>query len=352
VADWGDFHNVTGAGWSVYWRISKHDESGLELWWADFQGKRVMWRGTMPLAIVPYHRPPGGSEPPGPQFCYKDGLDTYGGGAHFRALVHGAANSGKWWTNNAADAAKDTDAVVAVVEPATDFEPAHLVISAKFQCGWYQYVHSWQFGADGAIHPRAAMGGMLNPFAREVPHTHNFYFRIDLDIDGQYPHDVCEVFNHNSLNYPGGDQWDPVVKQSKLLADPQKARKWRVRNTISKNVNGEFRAYNIEIPQQAERDQYSTGDVFVTVYRGDNVQQGEGIGAIDSSDQELENQYAVGPLDIVKGNDIVLWVVVRSHHEPRPNAEEIDHLPYHYEGFSIVPHSFEVFRERDPAGNG
>jgi hypothetical protein len=82
------------------------------------------------------------------------------------------------------------------------------------------------------------MGGMLNPFPMGAPqyksHIHNFYFRIDLDIDGQYPHDVCEIFNHNSLNDPGGDKWDVVPKQMKLLANPDTARKWRVRSTTSK----------------------------------------------------------------------------------------------------------------------
>ena len=74
----GDFHNVTGAGWSVYWRIPKFKGGGLEIWWADFQGRRVMWRGSAPFAIVPYHHPDTGGEPPGPHFCYKDGTDSEG----------------------------------------------------------------------------------------------------------------------------------------------------------------------------------------------------------------------------------------------------------------------------------
>src|SRR5947208_3535812 len=85
------------------------------------------------------------------------------------------------------DRADDIEAVVVTVVPSDDFDPARLTISAKFQCGWYQYVHSWEFDSDGVIHPRVAMGGMLNPFPIGHPqyksHVHNFYFRIDLDID-------------------------------------------------------------------------------------------------------------------------------------------------------------------------
>jgi len=91
MAPFGDFHHEFGAGWSVYWRISKQKGSGLEIWWADFHGRRVMWRGTQPFAIVPYHRPV--VEPPPPEHTYKDGLNPQCGGADFRALRHTAPNS-------------------------------------------------------------------------------------------------------------------------------------------------------------------------------------------------------------------------------------------------------------------
>lgn len=345
MALFGDYHLVSGAGWSVYWRISQLHGSGLEVWWADFQGRRVLWRGTQPFAIVPYHRPHPGSEPPPPEHSYKDGLDTKCGGASFTALKHIAPNT---WASSAFNGANDLEAVVVNVDPVTDFGPARLMISAKFQCGWYQYVHSWEFDSDGGIHPRVAMGGQLNPNAPDTAHIHNFYFRIDLDIDGLFPHDVVEVFDHQSLNDPGGDTWNPITTQSKLLADPNTARKWRVRNTVSKNGLGQFRGYEIELPQLAGHTPYSTGDVWVTIYRGDSVQQGEGVGAANCSDSELENVYAVGPLNTGTGSDIVLWAVVRAHHEPRHQGEEADHLPYHYEEFSLTPRNFEVFRHGPP----
>jgi Cu2+-containing amine oxidase len=124
-----------------------------------------------------------------------------------------------------------------------------------------------------------------------------------------------------------------------------------VRDTKSKNDLGQNRAYQIEVPQTAGRDKYSTGDVWVTVYRGDSVQQGEDVGG-DCTDKVLESVYATGPLDTANGNDIVLWVVVRAHHEPRHKGEEFHHLPYHYEEFSITPRNFEVFRGQREVGRG
>ena len=82
MALFGDFHFVSGAGWTLYWRISKLHGSGLEIWFADFQGKRVVWRGTQPFAIVPYHRPIADPQPP--EFTYKDGINAQWAEWHLR----------------------------------------------------------------------------------------------------------------------------------------------------------------------------------------------------------------------------------------------------------------------------
>jgi hypothetical protein len=349
MAAWGDFHQVTGAGWSVFWRISQMDGSGLEVWWGDFHGRRVLWRGTQPFAIVPYHNPIPG-EPVPPEFTFKDGINPQCHGASFRALKHSAPNSGAPWKSSAWDAAVDTEAVVVDVEAATDFDPASLTISAKFQCGWYQYVHRWEFHGDGEIHPHLGMGGMLNPNDPSKAHTHHMYFRIDLDIDG-FSSDVFEVFDHKDYADPGGDAWTIVTKQGKHLANPPSARKFRIRDLKSASEKGDLRGYEIELPQLASVDTRGTGDLWVTVYRGDAVEQGSEVG-MHCDDRELEQLYANGPLDTVNGSDIVVWVAIRHHHETRHKAEEAEYLPYHYEAFSITPRGFEVFKVDKRQGTG
>lgn len=343
MALFGDYHLATGANWSVYWRISQLKGGGLEVWWADFKGRRVLWRGTQPFAIVPYHRPV--SEPPPPEHTYKDGLNQQCGGAPFRALKHTAPNSIVPWQNSAYDAVADTEAVVVNVEPADDFGPATLRIVAKFQCGWYQYVHRWEFDSEGVIHAALGMGGALNPFAKKKAHVHHMYFRIDLDIDG-YGTDVFEVFDHSSFNDPGGDGWATMSAQGKFVANPPTARKFRVRDLTSASALGALRGYEIELPQNAGLDAHSTGDIWATVYRGDSVQQGADVG-LDCTDNALQNVYAQGPLDTANGSDIVLWLAIRHHHEARWDAEEAEYLPYHYEEFHIAPRGFEVLPVRD-----
>lgn len=345
MALFGDYHHVTGANWSVYWRISEVKGSGLEVWWADFKGRRVLWRGTQPFAIVPYHVPVS-SQPPPPYHTYKDGLNPQCGGAAFTALKHTAPNS-NLWSISTYDAVVDTDAVLVQVEPADDFGPARLRIAAKMKCGWYQYVHRWEFDSEGVIHTALGMGGALNPFAKEKAHVHHMYFRIDLDIDG-FGTDVFEVFDHASFNDPGGDGWKVISAQGKFTANSATARKFRVRDLTSASELGALRGFEIELPQNAGLDAHCTGDVWATVYRGDSVEQGADVG-FDSTDKVLESAYAQGPLDTVNGSDVVLWIAIRHHHEPRWDAEEAEYLPYHYEEFHIVPRGFEVLRERDRA---
>lgn len=339
---WGDFHHATGAGWSVYWRLPDPDAGGLEIWWADFHGRRVLWKGSQPFAIVPYHFPVGGSEPQAPEFTYKDGLGHQFGGAPFTALKSGAPNADlrgqSQWV-----AGDDLAAVVVTIEPATSFDPAELAITAKFRCGWYQYVHRWEFNSYGEIHPSLGMGGALNPSAKDKAHVHHMYFRIDLDIDG-FSTDVFETFRHDGYDdNANGDHWKTTATQGKHLLDPGSARKFRVRDLVSTTSrSAPTRGYEIELPALAATDTHATADVWATIYRGDNVQQGAEVGPPHCSDAVLDT-YANGPLDTVNGSDIVIWVVVRHHHEPRNATEESNFLPYHYEGFHIEPRGFEIF---------
>ena len=342
MATFGDFHHVAGAGWSVYWRIPEQVGGGMEVWWADFRGHRVLWKGSQPLAIVPYHTPVPGGTPSGPEFTYKDGLGPQCGGAAFTALKSTAPNADlrglPGW-----HASVDTEAVDLQVEPASSFHPASLTIQAKFQCGWYQYVQRWEFDAYGEIHPALGMGGALNPFDMHKAHVHHMYFRIDLDIDG-FASDVFEVFRHVSFDdTAGGDKWTVEPAQGKHAVDPPSARKFRIRDLVSTTGPGKpTRGYEFEVGALAGTDTHSTADVWATVYRGDTVQTGEDIGPPDCSDKVLDG-YATGPLDTVAGSDIVAWVVVRHHHEPRDTTEELNFLPYHYEGFEIAPRGFVVF---------
>src|SRR6266849_5273183 len=123
MAPFGGYHWESWAGWSLAWRIPP-TESGLEIWWADFNGRRILWRGSAPFAIVPYHIDPCGVDPKPPNYTFKDGFDPQCDGASFLPLQHGAPNKWNHW--GAFSAAQDTDAVVVKKEAADDFHPARM----------------------------------------------------------------------------------------------------------------------------------------------------------------------------------------------------------------------------------
>ena len=71
---------------------------------------------------------------------------------------------------------------------------------------------------------------------------------------------------------------------------------------------------------------------------------------IDCTDKALESVYAQGPLNTATGSDIVVWIAIRHHHEPRFTAEEAVFLPYHYQEFQPTPRGFGVRRGEQPEG--
>jgi hypothetical protein len=64
-----------------------------------------------------------------------------------------------------------------------------------------------------------------------------------------------------------------------------------VRDLTSASAMGDKRGFEIELPQGAGTDKYSTGDVWATIYRGGSGQTGADVG-LNCTDDRLETVYA------------------------------------------------------------
>jgi hypothetical protein len=157
-----------------------------------------------------------------------------------------------------------------------------------------------------------------------------------------------EVLDHSNFNHHGGDGWTPSPLRASSSPTPATACKFRVRDLTSASAHGEKRGFEIELPQGAGTENYSTGDVWATIYRGSSVQTGADVG-FDCTDKTLESVYAQGPLNTSIGSDIVAWVAIR-HHGPRWRSEEAN--PYHREEFHVTPRGFEVLRTQQAGHEG
>jgi len=331
---------VSHAGWSVAWSIPSLVGEGLRVSKASFQGTSVLFRGGAPFVLVDYH----GLTP-----IFKDGLNppACGSGAPFTALppdAPNASNSGIPKTagndNQWDPVTNPTGAVMLEKLPATLTEPATLVIWAKFQCGNYQYVHRWEFSADGSIHPEMGLGGQLwqwNPGPDGLPggraHIHNFYFRLDFDIVSA-ANNLVQRFEHTSLNVLAGDSWSSIPTETKQTADPSKFTTWRIVNKTPK-ANGQLRGYELIPGSDGGPDgSYSTADLWVVRYKAGSEDGAD----VACNDGVLGSVYANG--ESVDGQDIVVWYCLRHHHLPRHKGEESKVLPYEFIGFRIEPRDF------------
>jgi Cu2+-containing amine oxidase len=326
--------SVSYADWSLSWSIPSLNGEGLVISKADYKGRRVLFRAGAPFVLVPYH-----SNSP----TFKDGLAPQCGGLPFLALKPTAPNVPSWELPPGSLASNDNQynagsnpggAVLVEQLPAGWTEPAKLVLWAKLQCGNYQYIHRWEFQADGTISAEIGLGGRLLRFvpAGTVAHIHNFYFRLDFDIDGSANNQV-ERLAHLGLG-TGQDQWTPILTEGKQAVNPGQFTKWRVRNKAAK-ANGQSRSYELVPGSDGAADgTYSTGDVWVLRY----ISGGEDGASVGCTDNVLETNYASG--QSIDGEDVVVWYCLREHHTPRPLGEETNVLTYHFDGFHIAPRDF------------
>jgi hypothetical protein len=321
---------VTHADWSLSWSIPTGWGGGLVISKARFRNDIVLFKGTQPFVLVPYH---GGSP------IFKDGINHQG--APYTPVLPTSANDSQGLgtppagNDNQWDlVGNPTGAVVVEKEQPTLIEPARVVLWAKFQCANYQYVHRWEFRADGVIEAGVGLGGHLwTPVPATSNHVHNFYFRLDFDIAGPGNNAVQEFAHPN--NNPSSDAWTTLTTEGKRTADPTRATKWRVVNKTPK-ANGMLRSYEITPASDMAPDKVSSSaDLWVLAY--DASQDGAAVGTNDSV---LGTTYLHGANAVVDGADVVVWYCLRHHHETRQKGEETLTLPYEFLGFHIEPRDF------------
>lgn len=337
--------SVSHANWSLSWAIPALKGGGLVIRKANFNGMRVLYEAGAPFVLVDYH-----ANLP----IFKDGLGwpACGNGLDFTALTPTAPNatgsaippSGVATNDNQYDSGTNPGGAVMVEKHGAELSEAeHLVLWAKLQCGNYQYIHRWEFGADGSIHVQVGLGGKLwtahpgpDGLAGGRAHIHNFYFRLDFDIDSA-GNNLVQEFGHTNLSVLAGDGWTDLKTEGKRTAKPAEFTTWRVVNKTPK-PNGQVRGYEL-IPGSSGLPDgtFSTADLWVVRYKPSG-EDGSNVGCNDSV---LGNVYAGGGSpETADGQDVVVWHCLRTHHLPRHRAEEDKVLPYEMIGFRVEPRDF------------
>jgi primary-amine oxidase len=354
----GAGHAVEWAGWKFRWGTRYRD--GLFLRDVSFRGRAVLKYAGMPEIFVPYD--PGQPRP-------EDAVD--GMGKNLAELLPGQdCRPGTVCRMFNAEGAESGKRVVAMHEESAglvylgDAGRAYgkmLVLWCASRLGDYTYIIQWRFRDDGCLMPQVGLTGRLSHTRKGSPspdgaiisrneqgetvfapsHVHNFYFRLDFDIDGP-ENDVVEEFRHQQdeprRSLSSRDGWTPIPREAARSLDGETFRSWRVADRLSTNVLGHRRSYELVpggngIFRGAESELAAQADLWVTRFKPREF-------PYSSTDPRPLKQalptYAND--ESLEGQDVVLWYAMHVHHIPR--TEDWPAMPVEWAGFQIVPRDF------------
>ena len=321
---------VVGANWSLCWEVRAHE--GLAITHAfykeDGAERRVLADATVAQIFVPYET----GTPRYHDVAYglgpamqlisaaecDEGTLMYGG--KVCREVHDRGTSERFCADGSCHAR----------------EGQAVALWSSSQMGAYNYLTRWEFHDDGTIEPGMGLAGVLQ--FGDTAHSHNLYWRLDLDIDGP-ENDRVEEFYRISPAWSDGSvgamSWVPLLGETFRSNDPDTFRKWRVVDTERKNAAGAHMSYEL-IPHMGDgnmrttRDEgFTKGELFVT-----RANSGERFVSTDEAD--LLSGYLNG--ESVDGEDVVLWYVVHELHEVR--AEDSPYMPVEWIHFKLRARNF------------
>ena len=223
----------------------------------------------------------------------------------------------------------------------------------------YTYIIRWKFRNDGSLCPEVGATGGLQHLntgagtdagtvvgrdANQQPvfapsHVHNFYFRIDFDIDGESGN-VAEEFTYEiEPDDPlhARAVWRPFELERSRVRQEEVFRSWRVKNPKSLNALGHPRSYHLQPGGQgAWKDAAHPillDDFFITKYWATEFPYSSTDGR-----RMLAALSSYMNDEPVLGVDLVAWYRLSFVHHPR--TEDYPAQPIVWNSFELMPRDF------------
>ncbi len=213
--------------------------------------------------------------------------------------------------------------------------------------GAYFYIPTWKFFDNGSIEPWMGATGALQRFGTDqstgwllsdnrvgVAHLHNFYWKLDFDLNKTHLDDAVEEVNFQLVNGKRQRSIIPFSTEAARKVNPDTMRHWRVKDTAVKNENGHNISYDVYLKETGHQDigpasePFTHNDFFVTTQKNN-----ERFASHNTSGGKNLDEFVDG--ESIVDQDIVVWAGVTFYHMPR--SEDAPHMDAHWSHLQIVP---------------
>ncbi len=219
--------------------------------------------------------------------------------------------------------------------------------------GAYYYIPTWRFFDDGSIEPWMGATGALQRFGGNqsrgwllgdnrigISHLHNFFWKLDFDLNKTQNDDVVEEINFPLVNGKRQRVTTVFDKEASRKVNPDTMRRWRISDKSVNNANGHAISYDIVLGETGHQDigpasePFTHNDFYVTRQRNDEKYASHN----PVSGRRNLADYVNG--ETIKNNDVVIWTGVTFYHMPR--SEDAPHMDAHWSHLQIIPRDWHA----------
>jgi len=231
--------------------------------------------------------------------------------------------------------------------------------------GAYLYMPEWFFNDDGTIVPRMHATGALQRFGSMsieqhgwpialnaddsskrigISHMHNFFWRLDFDLNGTGTNDVVQEINYNTVNGKRSRSVTTFTSEAARSVNPGNMRSWIIKDSAKTNQKGHSISFEILMDETGHREvgpsyePFTHNDFFVTKSRDCERLASHNNYVISCNGNNNLDDYVNG--ESINGQDIVVWVGVSFYHMPR--SEDAPHMDVHTNHFQIIPRDWHA----------
>jgi primary-amine oxidase len=229
--------------------------------------------------------------------------------------------------------------------------------------GAYNYVISYNFDDDGTIRPAVGATGQLqrigsNPLfgwdlgggSIGIAHMHNFYWRLDFDVDGEANDQVQEL---QTSYQPGRERLNNLrnnyTVETARRTGAAAMRTWRIMDTVETNADNHPISFEL-LPNTdvlfrgPTYEPWTQNEFYATTLRACERFASHNPGGGGCASNGNLSTFVNGE-SLTGSADLVVWYGTSFHHLPRD--EDQPHMHPHVSQFSIIPRDLTA---QNPAG--